>query len=213
MAGQGRIKKTTAIKLPTRLPKGMEDFSINPRVEYSNEAWNKDPYWRKIVDQITLARRKGLTDEQIYLLVGVDKQIVHQIILAEEVADRKAKKVFAEKVPVIQDIIGLSLSALCRTLKEMDQDDELRRKMLGKASDVLTLTKAIEGLNTLLRLELNQATQNIAVKASHSVSLRETKAVLENMSKIDPVFSYPQITDEVVERQQVIDDKKNSDGN
>jgi hypothetical protein len=185
----------------------MEDFNINPEPRYSRQAWTNDPYWRQLVDQVTMAKKKGLTDEQVYMMIGADRQIVSQIIHCEEFADRKARKAFAEKVPLLQEIIGLSLNALHRTLKEMENDDELRKKMISKASDILTLVKATEGINTLLRLDLNQSTANIATKVEHNVRLSETKAVLDNMAKLDPVFSYPEITDKSIEDQKVIDEK------
>jgi len=205
--GRPRRDLNTNRVSPPRLPKGMEDFSMNPEPRYTRQTWTNDPYWRQLVDQVTLAKKKGLTDEQVYMLVGADRQIVSQIIHAEEFADRKARKAFSEKVPLLQEIIGLSLNALHRTLKEMENDDELRKKMISKASDILTLVKATEGINTLLRLDLNQSTANVATRIEHNVRLSETKAVLDNMSKLDPVFSYPEITDKSIEDQKVIDEK------
>ena len=205
--GRPRRDTNTNRVSPPRLPKGMENFSMNPEPRYTRQDWTNDPYWRQIVDQVTIAKKKGLTDQQVYDLVGVDRQIVSQIIHSEEVADRKARKLFTERIPMLQDVVALSISAIRKVLKEMEESDEFRREMIKKPADLLTLAKTAESMNTLLRLDLNQSTANVATRIEHNVRLSETKAVLDNMAKLDPVFSYPQITEKAIEDQKVIDEK------
>lgn len=47
-------------------------------------------------------------------------------------------------------------------------------------------------LNEMLRLEMGQSTQNIEVV---QYSYNETKVMLEDLKKIDPVFEYPELDD------------------
>lgn len=134
-------------------------------------------------------KEKGMELNTIVALVGEDKSAVKRIIEDEEIADERARNTFTTKIPTINNIINLSLNAINATLKDMAVDDELRQKMLSKVSDVALLVKAVESLNTLLRLELGKSTQNIEVKNSY----QQTRKVLQEIAKVDPVFEYPEL--------------------
>lgn len=149
--------------------------------------WEKTPEWQRTVDRVLKCKEKGLEMDAIVAIVGEDKHAVKRIIEDEELADERAREEFDRKIPTIQNIISLSLGAINDTLKDMAVDDELRKRMLGKVSDVALLVKAVESLNTLLRLELGKSTQNIAVKNSY----QQTREVLQEIAKVDPVFDYP----------------------
>ncbi len=149
--------------------------------------WEKTPEWKRTVDRVLKCKEKGLEMDAIVAIVGEDKHAVKRIIEDEELADERAREEFERKIPTIQNIISLSLGAINNTLKDMTVDDELRKRMLGKVSDVSLLVKAVESLNTLLRLELGKSTQNIAVKNSY----QQTREVLQEIAKVDPVFDYP----------------------
>ena len=97
------------------------------------------------------------------------------------------RKTWENKVPIMEDIVGMGLDMLRDTLKELVLDSDMRRQMLGNVRDIASLTKVVGDLNLLLRLEAGKSTQNVAVNRS----FQDTRHALQTLAKVDPVFSYP----------------------
>ena len=155
--------------------------------ERKRARWEETPEWRKTVDRVMKCRDKGLSLESIVAIVKEDKHAVKRIIEDDDIAQERAELAFENKVPTINNIINLSLACINDTLKDMAACEELRRRMLGRVSDISLLAKTVESLNMLLRLELGKSTQNVAVKNSY----QQTRQVLQEIAKVDPVFEYP----------------------
>lgn len=118
--------------------------------------------------------------------------LVRKIIEDEEVNKTIIKRQWDEKVPIMRDIVGMGLNGIKECLKEM-ADPARRQEMIRHVADLKALTGIVESLNMLLRLEDGKSTQNVAVNRNY----QETRVVLQDLSKVDPVFSYPQIPEKL----------------
>lgn len=155
--------------------------------------WQDAPDWKKQVNTVLACRERGLEEDQIIALTQYDPHAIRRIIEDETIAEERAKKNFAEKVPVIKDIVGMSLEVIRETLKEMCADPEFRRQMVENAKALTSLTGVIKDLNELLRLDQGQSTANVAME---SRGYQETRIAIQNLKTLDPVFEYPMTTDE-----------------
>lgn len=146
--------------------------------------------WRLLVEKVQKCKEQGLPEHMIVNLVKTNTTIVKRILEDDKMADEAAREVFEKKIPTIKNIQMLSLGLINQTLKDMACDDELRKTMISKISDLGVLTKVISDLNTLMRLDLGQSTQNVVV---HQHSYQETRELLQELKKKDPVFDYPEL--------------------
>ena len=151
--------------------------------------WELAPEWQKKVHTVMNLKEKGFDEQQIQMVTQYEPIEVRRIVQDEKVALAVAKENFKSKIPVIKDIVGMGLDAIRETLKALG-DPEVRATMLANVRDVATLTKVVTDLNTLLRLEQGQSTENIST-VSHS--FQETRMVLQDLKKKDPVFDYPEL--------------------
>jgi hypothetical protein len=154
------------------------------------------PAWQQKVESVMKLQVKGHTVNEIIALTEIDERTVRRITKQEVFADgvqeikqKITKEAFKGKVPVIKDIISRSLTAIQETLMTFENED-VRKEMLSRPADIQALTKVVSDLNNLLRLELGESTQNIAIKSN---SYQETRVVLQELRKIDPVFDYPEL--------------------
>ena len=156
--------------------------------------WESRPAWLVKVDKVMKLRSRGFEDEsQISALTDVPTIEVKRIIEDENTAKAIAIKNYKEKIPVMEDIAGLGLDILRESLKEL-MDPEFRTRMITKISDIAALKNVIQDISMLVRLEKGQSTNNMAVETR---SYQETRKIIQDLRKIDPVFSYPEIPEGV----------------
>lgn len=159
----------------------------------------KDAVWKRnaeLVMEICL-KEDGLSVAEIAqranLSPTVVKAIVSRAALRKE-AEAKRKEitqaVMVEKVPLLKEIVGLSLTTVKEFLETLSKDED--RKADLTVADVKGLATIGKELNEMLRLELGQATQNVQVV---QYSYTEAKNLLDNLRKLDPVLEYPELED------------------
>jgi len=158
--------------------------------------WELAPEWQKKVRTVMNLKEKGFDEQQIQMVTQFEPIEVRRIVQDEKVALATAKENFKSKIPVIKDIVGMGLDAIRETLKTLN-DPEVRTTMLANVRDLATLTRVVTDLNTLLRLEQGQSTENIS---SVSHSFQETRMVLQELKKKDPVFDYPELPEPIDEQ-------------
>jgi len=150
--------------------------------------WKETPEWQRNVRSVLKLKERGFELSQISAVSNLEIMTVNRIIEEEEVNQSIIKSIWSKKIPVMQDIVGMGLDGIRETLKDMS-DPEVRRTMIGSVQDLTALTRVVESLNMLLRLEEGKSTANVANKYTHSYI--ETRAALQELSKVDPVFDYP----------------------
>jgi hypothetical protein len=139
----------------------------------------------------------GADREQIMLETGISPVIINTTIqkhglkkLIDERNDKITTKILQEKVPLLNNITTLTLNALLEFVKELD-DPEVRKKKIVTIADARGLSAIVKELNDVVRLELGKATQKIDV--NHQMSLPEAQKVIDSIRAIDPIFDYPTI--------------------
>jgi len=169
----------------------------------------KEEYWADRDRIIAEKYLQGCTKEDILIQTGFPVTIIEKAIktygLQKVIEDREkqiTKRLLKEKVPVLKEIVNLALENT-RTFLEELSDPEIRANRLKTIRDARDLSQIASDLNSLLRLELGQATQN--VKHEVELSLDETKKVFDELRKVDKVFEYPVFEAEIVETERVID--------
>lgn len=105
------------------------------------------------------------------------------------------EEVLKDKVPILKEIVGTSLTAVQEYLVELGANKERLHSL--SVSEMKGLADVAKSLNELLRLELGQSTQNVQVV---QYSFNEAKVMLEDLRKIDPVFEYPALDHEESEK-------------
>lgn len=157
-----------------------------------------NPLWEQKVETVMGWAVKGLTVNQIIAKTDLDDLTVRKILRDKRTKDcvEKAQHkilvaAFKHKVPMLRDIVDLSLTAIKESLEEL-KDPERRREMLGRVSDIASLAKLVTDLDGLLSKELGQVTATETI--SHNY--QETKIILQELKKKDLVFDYPVDNDE-----------------
>ena len=157
------------------------------------------PEWERNVSNVITLATKGYDVTQIALATKLSEVTVNNIInnrelkrVAKNVEKKIIKEVYKDKIPVLKDIVGLSLQALRESLMELG-DPERRREVLSQAKDMSALAKLAADVNGLLRLELGESTHNIAAV---TYNFQQTRHILQDLRKQDPVFDYPVLPDE-----------------
>lgn len=150
------------------------------------EKWRRSPEWQKQVRQVLALKERGFSEHEICCITKIeDHGSVKRILEDDESCNLLMRKHWEEKIPTIRNIIGMSLHGVEETLKEL-QDPDVRKAMITNMRDLSLLTKIVTDLNMLLRLEEDKSTQNIAVNKSYA----QTRGVLQDLAKVDPVFQY-----------------------
>lgn len=132
-------------------------------------------------------RERGFQPEQICAVTSINHDVVSRIIEEDDDNNILIKEHWEQKIPVMRDIVAMGLSGIKETLKEMI-DPEVRAKMIRNINDLSALTNIVDKLNILLRLEEGKSTANVETKHT---TYQETRHVLQELGKIDPVFDYP----------------------
>lgn len=119
------------------------------------------------------------------------RDVMRKAYLREHAKEQRQeiyKEVYKDKIPIVEDIVGLSLSSLKEYLLNLQEHKELLFTLSPK--DATSLAAMAIKLNEMLRLELGKSTQNVAVQVETRHSLSLTVSALEKLKAIDPVFEY-----------------------
>lgn len=164
-------------------------YEKKPPIEPKPIHWRETPEWQDQVHRVLKLKERGFDEQQTIEITQIAPMEVRKIIQEERVNGAIIKKQWEEKVPLMRDIVGMGLNGIRETLKEM-ADPAVRKEMIRHVADLKALTGIVESLNLLLRLEEGKSTQNVLTV---NRSYQETRTVLQNLAKVDPVFSYPQL--------------------
>lgn len=93
-----------------------------------------------------------------------------------------AEEVYKEKVPMMQDIVGLCLAKLKDFVSAIEPEE------IETIQDAKALKDIACDLNTMLRLELGQSTDNIAINAQAQYTIEHTQKLLSDLRPKDPIF-------------------------
>lgn len=129
-----------------------------------------------------LSLELNLPPDRIHLVAKKANLIIESKKFQSEVKE----EVLKDKVPILKEIVGTSLTAVQEYLVELGTNKERLHSL--SVSEMKGLADVAKSLNELLRLELGQSTQNVQVV---QYSFNEAKVMLEDLRKIDPVFEYP----------------------
>lgn len=154
---------------------------------------DETPEWRRAVNEVYRLSAKGKTDVEITAKTKLDMHLVKRILEDDTIADKHARRMYSEKIPTIEKIIGSSLHVLNKTMGEIATKETVRKKMIRNVKDLELLKNVVKDLNILLRLELDKSTENVAIQGKVSHSYQETRAAIQELKKIDPVFDYPEL--------------------
>jgi hypothetical protein len=140
-------------------------------------------------------------DEALFVTcqaLGVSKarasEVMRKACLREQAKDHKKElyeKVYKEKIPLVESIVGLSLTNLQTYLENLSQHPEQLFSLSPR--DASSLAAMAIKLNEMLRLELGKSTQNIDVNVTAKQSLEVTVNALQKLKAVDPVFEYPEM--------------------
>lgn len=149
--------------------------------------WRETPEWQQQVYQVLKLKERGFDVTQTVQVTQIAEMEVKRILEEEEINRSIIQRQWANKIPIMRDVVAMGLNGIHETLKEM-ANPEVRQKMIRNVADLSALTKIVESLNMLLRLEEGKSTSNVSNKVTHTV--QETKVLLRDLAKIDPVFEY-----------------------
>jgi hypothetical protein len=165
----------------------------------SDKDW--DDYWewyQKTAYNVGRLYGQGIRDpyaiaSRLYVKVKFVRAILAKKgaeIEVRKAARQAAKQLYGEKVNVLKDILGLGLNVTREYLEEM-QDITVRDERLQTLQDFKALAETMVKYNELLRLDLGQSTQNVAVI---QYSWEETRKLLMELKNKEPgVFDLPDI--------------------
>lgn len=145
------------------------------------------PEWKAQTEAIMKLQSKGYDTDTICTLTQIPHATIKRIIDEEDLTNQLIKKQWKEKVPLMRDVITMGLYGIRETLKQF-ADPQVREQMIQSPQDLVALTKVVESLNMLIRLEEGKSTANVATNHNHS--FKQTKDMLIELSKMDPVFEY-----------------------
>lgn len=156
---------------------------------------DETPEWRRAVNEVYRLSAKGKTETEIVTKTKLDVHLVKRILEDDTIADKHARRMYSEKIPTIEKIIGSSLHVLNKTMGEIATKETVRKKMIRNVKDLELLKNVVKDLNILLRLELDKSTENVAIQGKVAHSYQDTRVALQELKKIDPVFgdSYPEL--------------------
>lgn len=144
-------------------------------------------------------RLAGMNVTDIVAATGLSYECVRNIYTKDvvkqgvkEIHKQIAEKTYEEKVPLLKEIVDLSLNAIRDRLQQL-KDPDMALLMIKDAKDLAAIGKLATDLNSLLRLELGKSTHNIET-VSHNY--QETKIILQQLKNKDPVFDYPELPED-----------------
>ena len=167
--------------------------------------WTREPHsdgerrlWLRAEQEITQKYIEGLGVPEIAAETGYTEKQIRFVITnanlkkqAETHRKEITQAVLEDKVPLLKKITQLSLTTLASYLEDLSTDEEKKSNLTTK--DGLDLANITHKINEVLRLELGQSTQNVAVQAQ--VTHDQAQGILEHLRLKDPVFGefYPEL--------------------
>lgn len=90
------------------------------------------------------------------------------------------KEVYQERIPLMKEVVGQCLEKVKVFLETFNPQD---------ITEVKALESMATGFNNMLRLETGKSTSNIAMQHYSASDAESLYAKLEELKKLDPVFS------------------------
>lgn len=135
---------------------------------------------KQVVERV--ARDTGTSRERV-------EGVIKKGLLRERGKEQKLEitnEVYGKKIPLAEEIVGLSLVGLRDWVKKKVQDG------IDDTDDAKAILSITTGLHNLLRLELGKSTQNVeVVQTVH----RDVSVVLDDLRKKDPFRTYPVVVE------------------
>jgi hypothetical protein len=158
---------------------------------------DKNQIWEQKIALVLKGKLAGMSVNQMIAQFEIPERTIIRI-MAEDEFKKGMKRVEAEvvretlkdKLASLEEVASLSLSQIIETLKEIKENPEYKALMITGVRDLAALGKLATDMNTLLRLELGKSTQNVSTV---SRNYQETRVVLQDLKKKDPVFEYPEL--------------------
>lgn len=163
-------------------------MAVRKKVEQIN--FQETSEWQHKISTIMKLKGKGYNEFQIADMTSFPEMEVRRIFQDENVAVQIAKDNIKNKLPVIKDIIGMGLDAIREALIDMTSNPEIRAQVLSTPSQIQSLTRTIESLNNIARLEQDLSTQNVSQRTH---TYETTRVALQELKKLDPIFDYPEL--------------------
>lgn len=158
-----------------------------PAILYSEEVWSDkataedrviDLYLGGVCSPRTISLRTDIP-------VNIVRSIINRAKLREKATQIKKEvltETLHEKVPLLKEVVDLSLTAVRDWLQELVANED--RKEALSAAEIAQVANIAKNLNEMMRLELGKATHRVEV---NEYNFQETKVVLQQL-KEDPVF-------------------------
>lgn len=98
---------------------------------------------------------------------------------AKQIRTKITEELFKEKIPMMKNIVGVSLHGILNFLKDFEPStiDEAR-----------ALALVFKDIQMMLRLDMGQSTENIAVQHSGAYTIEQTQKLLVDLQTKDKIF-------------------------
>lgn len=157
--------------------------------------------WEEKVRIVAHCYLKGFTVDEIVAKHDIPTQQVVRILAQDEfkkgmkrVEEKVTEETLKDKLPLLKKITGDALSVLSGLIEKLQDDENYRMMMITNVRDLKALGDVATQVNGLLRLEKGQSTENIAIQQN---SYQETKVLIDDLRKVDPVFEWPQLPEKL----------------
>lgn len=137
---------------------------------------------RETVVEADITKRRLLSVIQQYRAQDAAKEIAREI----------KEETYRSKIPIIKNIIGLSLETILEFVSEL-RDDPVRKACLS-IGEVKSLAELASDLNGLVRLEEGKSTMNLGIHAAVEHNHTVTLQALQKLKELDPIMDYPEIS-------------------
>lgn len=101
---------------------------------------------------------------------------------AKVIRQKVVEEVYEDKIPLMKDIVGISLSKLKQFISAVEIEN------IETIQEAKALKDIACDLNSMLRLELGQSTENIAINAQAQYTIEHTQKLLADLRPKDPIF-------------------------
>ena len=156
---------------------------------YDAHYWEKRRAQEETVLQLYLSGTRNI--RKLFDITEIPMPIIRAIISkakakqrADAIQDQIIEEVMEDKVPLLKDIVGLSLTHIKEFLSENPN------AVPDNIQDAKALSSLAKDLNDLCRLESGLSTQNVEIV---KYSITQTQHIFEELKQIDPVFEYPEL--------------------
>lgn len=136
-----------------------------------------DPVWNT-------SEALGISTKRVKAAITKAKARSHALNVREEFK----QELYKERLPLAEQIIGLSMTGLRDRLHQIVTDpDQLKQLTI---QDLKSLKDIGTGVNEFLRLELGKSTENVEI---NTYTHKNLQVVIQDLSKVDKVFNFEKI--------------------